>query len=344
MSENYNNTDMPPEISEFWTDYTEKKRIHRTAWAVAAPGLVFFVISFFISAILVFIGTRFGLSVEKISKIFSEPAANEVLQIVLSLILMTVPFIAFCKLDKFSISRNGGFNRPEKGTVLACFLFGLGFCAFANIAVSAAEEIFKDFGIHSSVPQSTYPEGVFGFLLAVISTAIVPGLVEEFAFRGIVLGLLRPYGEAFAVLASAAVFGILHGNFEQMPFAFVVGLVLGFIRIKTGSLIVCMVIHAANNLIAVLLSFASDVSVVATNLVYTVYLLLALTAAVLGILLLKGKDGFSFPPPERRITAKKTYVYFFFSPAMILFVMVYLFRALTYLDIFKELFLYGLFY
>ena len=330
MDENKFTGGMPPEMAAFWTDYTEKKRIHRTAWAVTAPGLVFFAVSFFISAILVFIGTRAGLSTEKIREIVSEPAANEVLQIILSLLLMTVPFIAFSKLDKFSVSRNGGFNRPKKGTTSASVMFGLGFCAFANIAVSAAGELFRSFGFHSNVPESAYPEGVFGFLLAVISTAIVPGLVEEFAFRGIVLGLLRPYGDAFAIVSSAAVFGILHGNFEQMPFAFLVGLALGFIRIKSGSLIVCMVIHAANNLIAVLLSFANDLSVVATNICYTVYLLLALTAAVLGILFLKGKVGFSFPAPERRITARKTYVYFFFSPAMILFMMVFLFRALTF--------------
>lgn len=330
MNENQFGGGMPPEMAVFWTEYTEKKRIRRAAWAVAAPGLVFFVFTFFFGMIVTFIAARFGISVQKIRETLLEPAVNEVLQIILSVLLMTVPFIAFSKIEKYSISESGGFNKPKKGTAVASVMFGLGFCAFANIAVSAAGELFKSFGFKSNVPQSVYPEGVFGFLLAVISTAIVPGLVEEFAFRGIVLGLLRRWGDAFAVVTSAAIFGILHGNFEQMPFAFLVGLVLGFIRIKSDSVIVCMAVHALNNLIAVLLSYAGNISVVATNIVYTVYLLLALTAAVLGALLLKGENGFSFPPPERRISARKTYVCFFFSPAMIILTLVFLFRALTY--------------
>ena len=248
----------------------------------------------------------------------------------LSIFFMTVPFIIFCKIVHFNISASGGFNRPKKKTAAPYLMFGIGFCAFANVAVAVAEDWFKDIGIDYSLPQSKQPEGVFGFLLALISTAIIPALVEEFAFRGIVIGVLRPFGDAFAIIATSAIFGLLHGNFEQMPFAFLVGMVLGLIRIKTDSIIICMIVHGANNLIAVLLSYVEGIPTPIRSLIYTLYLITVLVLAVTGTMLLKNRGEFSLSPPERKISAKKTYVYFFFSPAMILLTLISLFRALSF--------------
>lgn len=49
---------------------------------------------------------------------------------------------------------------------------------------------------------------------------------EELIFRGFVLRSLRPYGKRFAILGSAFLFGLFHGNLLQTPYAFLVGLVL----------------------------------------------------------------------------------------------------------------------
>ena len=321
---------VPPQLSAFFIERSEKRRIRNTAWAVAVPCYVFFIITSLLGVILSLVGYRLGLGTEFLTDITSDPAVNQVLEITLSIFLMTVPFIIAAKVAGYNISESGGFNKPKKGTALPHLLFGVGFCAFANIAVSKAGEFFEQFGIDYSIPPNEYPQGVFGFLLVLISTAIVPGLLEEFAFRGIVLGLLRPFGDAFAIIASSAVFGILHGNFEQMPFAFLVGLALGFIRVKSGSIAVCMAVHAANNLVAVITSYAGGMSAAALNLVYTVYVLLALIAAVLGIVLLKYKGEFSFPEVRRPIAAKKVYLGFFFSPAMILFYCLFFTRAFIY--------------
>lgn len=330
MYENQENTEITPELSAFLTDYNEKRRIHRTAWAIAVPGIIFFLVSVFLGTALALLGARFGVDASKIQEFLSEPGVSALLQIALSIFLMTVPFIISAKVTGVRISDIGGFNKPKKGTAAAGLLFGIGFCAFANVIVSLAGRVFEQFGFHYSLPESKYPEGISGFLLAVIATAIVPALVEEFAFRGIVLGLLRPFGEAFAVICSSAVFGILHGNFEQMPFAFLVGLVLGFIRIKSESLVVCMVVHAANNMIAVLTHYMDNGSTAVANIIYTAYVMLALVLSVLGVIWLKEKNAFSFRAPERKITAKKTYVYFLLSPAIIIFTILFLFRALIF--------------
>ncbi|MEY4941118.1 MAG: hypothetical protein RIQ93_2853 [Verrucomicrobiota bacterium] len=83
-----------------------------------------------------------------------------------------------------------------------------------------------------------------GLLLAVV----VAPFTEEVFFRGILLrgflGIWRPWA---AIVMSAALFSVLHLNPAQAPVAFALGLVLGWIYMRTRSLGLCMLGHALNN-------------------------------------------------------------------------------------------------
>ena len=91
------------------------------------------------------------------------------------------------------------------------------------------------------------PKGIFETIAWIFTISVMPAIVEEFAFRVVVLGSLRRYSDTFAIFASAALFGLVHGNFVQIPFAFMVGLVFAYITINTGSVIPAMIIHFLNN-------------------------------------------------------------------------------------------------
>lgn len=58
--------------------------------------------------------------------------------------------------------------------------------------------------------------------------SIAAPITEEIIFRGYIQGELEKYGRKFAILGSAFLFGIFHGNLIQTPYAFVMGLVLGY--------------------------------------------------------------------------------------------------------------------
>lgn len=95
-------------------------------------------------------------------------------------------------------------------------------------------------------------------ILNIIAISIIPALSEEFAFRGIILSRLRKYGDGFAVFISALLFGLLHGNIVQIPFAFIVGLGLAFVTIKTSSIIPAIITHFLNNLSSVIISIIEE--------------------------------------------------------------------------------------
>ena len=78
--------------------------------------------------------------------------------------------------------------------------------------------------------------------LGVISIVVMAPIVEELLFRGGMQGhLLRKWkNPAWAILVSALIFGIVHGNPVQMFFASILGLVLGWVYYRTGSLLPCI--------------------------------------------------------------------------------------------------------
>ena len=60
--------------------------------------------------------------------------------------------------------------------------------------------------------------------------------------------MMEPYGKKFAVFATALLFGLFHANIVQSPFAFAVGLVLGYVTVEYG-MIWSVVLHFINNFV-----------------------------------------------------------------------------------------------
>ena len=89
---------------------------------------------------------------------------------------------------------------------------------------------------------------VFG----IISIAIMAPLVEELLFRGAIQGHLLRKGmkPVYAILIASAVFGIVHMNPIQIPFAFAIGLIFGWLYYRTGSVVPGLIGHFINNSIA----------------------------------------------------------------------------------------------
>ena len=91
--------------------------------------------------------------------------------------------------------------------------------------------------------------------LGIISIVVMAPLVEELLFRGAIQGyLMRKWKMPYlGIIVSSLIFGVVHGNPAQIPFAFVVGMALGWMYYLTGSLIPGMLMHFINNGSSVLL-------------------------------------------------------------------------------------------
>ena len=318
-------------------NHRKRKEIRRIALAMGLSMLSLTVVSFLFSFVyLLFSWVVAKLSLAQTIAFIENPAMQQVLQVMISSFAFLVPFTLAAKCLGVRIDKTIKFEKPQKGTFLPFVLIGIGFCSFANIAMSLASSIFDLFGVDYSVDFGDSPKGIFGFLLSFIATAIVPALVEEFACRGIMLGLLKKHGAAFAIVVSSIVFGIMHGNFEQIPFAMLVGLILGYIYVKPECFWTCVTVHFANNAISVILTYLEDfIGVNIQNLIYVVYLIVSMLAALIGAMLISKRDEQQFEIEENNdetetVTLKQKYVWFFTSPAIILFIIVNLLQSLTF--------------
>lgn len=312
--------------------YEEKNGIRKRALAIGTSLIITMAVLIFWSVAYLLIMKKLGFTSEKALEIINNPAIMQVLQVVLSMLMFTVPFIAIFKSNGAKISDLVPLEKPQRGNRLAMYFIGVAFCAFANIATSAASQFFSSFGIDYNVSSGETPKGFFGFLLCFLSTVAVPALVEEFAMRGLVLGTLRKYGDGFAVLVSSILFGLMHGNFEQIPFAFLVGLVLGFITVKTDSILIACAVHGTNNLVSVIFDFIpSDISQAAQNIMYLIFLLICLTLGILALALSeKSNEMFKLKKDSCESKLKERFKWFFTSPAIIIFIVICIFESLAY--------------
>ena len=91
-------------------------------------------------------------------------------------------------------------------------------------------------------------------LMWVISTLVLPPLVEEAGFRGLGLTYLERAGVPFAVanIVQALAFGIFHMNLTQGIYTFVLGLALGYVTHRSGSIAPAMLMHLVYNLMGTL--------------------------------------------------------------------------------------------
>ena len=87
----------------------------------------------------------------------------------------------------------------------------------------------------------------------ILGIALIGPIVEELVFREGIQGSLERSGKPFwmAAVISSLCFGLMHMNPAQIPFAFVMGLILSVIYHKTGNAVVTSIVHILNNSLAV---------------------------------------------------------------------------------------------
>ena len=101
-------------------------------------------------------------------------------------------------------------------------------------------------GVEQTNPVETIASGTPIGVLAVCTVLLAPP-AEELFFRRVVIDRLRRYGDVPAILISAVIFGLAHGNFSQFFYAFLLGLVFGALYCATGRLRYGIALHMGIN-------------------------------------------------------------------------------------------------
>lgn len=134
------------------------------------------------------------------------------------------------------------------------------------------------FGIENKSTQVLLVDGLDNIVTAVlffINIAIIPAIFEELYFRKALISLTRKFGDKFAIFISAIAFGLIHMNIVQGIFAFLMGLILGHLYVKTKNMKLNVLVHGLNNAYVAIYAI-----LVANNLELQAYILDAIVIAV----------------------------------------------------------------
>jgi membrane protease YdiL (CAAX protease family) len=180
------------------------------------------------------------------------------------------------------------------------------------------------------VEQSVTGIQTSGLVLSMISVAVIPALLEEVFSRGILLSGYRFLGKWKAAFFSALLFGLLHMNPQQLPYAFVVGFLFCFLVERTDSLYASILPHMVINGTTVISIFTEGAGMgpveMETSAILLTLLLMALFSlpwlAFLFYLFLKinpPRDDFELMDENGKIYTEKV-----LTPSMVLIILLYI--------------------
>lgn len=243
-------------------------------------------------------------------------------------VAMAVPAVLVslcCKRRQFPLSP----AKPVSGGVAFWGVLGaMGVCMVANFVTSYIVALFQQFGVSAPEMPDMMENTTLSLLLNILVLAVLPALLEEMVFRGYILRAMRPYGNWYAVFVSSLLFSLMHGNIEQIPFSFIVGLALGWLLVYTDNIWLPVAVHFCNNALSVLMQYFGDrFPTTETQGVFNLLVIVCMGLVGLigfGVLALRHREMFRRLPRRSLLTVSNRIGNLFLSPAWVIAVAVML--------------------
>lgn len=228
-------------------------------------GLTVFIISIMLLILRI---VSYYIQVAMIDSTMDEAWLNMLFELAFSvpaqvLLLFLFPFLMY----KFAMKKTvkevfafSGYHKCNVFAILLSILIGL-LVPFMSMGLSVFWQmiliLFGYIPSGSTVLPSEFSPSYF--LLSVLITAILPAICEEFANRGGLLTVMRGFhSEKKTILLIAIAFGLFHQNITQIFYTAILGALLAYLVLETGSILPAVIVHFMNNFVSVYLESASE--------------------------------------------------------------------------------------
>lgn len=173
-----------------------------------------------------------------------------------SQIILVMPTVIYIVVKKVNIKEAIRFKGLSIPNILWLILFSyllsplLGVINYFSLLFSKPEinNIVYDIVANNSL------------IISVLVIAVIPSIFEEAVYRGIFYNEYRKVNVRKGIIISALLFALLHGNFNQFSYAFVMGVIFALVIEATDSILATMVIHLVTNGTSVLSAANQDLS------------------------------------------------------------------------------------
>lgn len=175
---------------------------------------------------------------------------NAILAALVSAFSSVITLIIFLKTKWTPLTRSYLFSKPW-GTLLWVALFSLG-------TIIPLSFLYEQLGIEMDENTQQIITSMMKEPWGYVAIGILAPLAEEVVFRGAILrtllGIMSKKNHWVAIMISAVIFGVVHANLAQFINALLMGLLLGWMYYRTGSLVPGILLHWVNNTMAYVLA------------------------------------------------------------------------------------------
>lgn len=175
-----------------------------------------------------------------------------VLTAVTQLAVIATPALLMAVMLTRSPAQTLLLRRPPVLALLAAGLLAFAVHPAVNLLQSIVVKVYPISEQMAELLQSIKLEDD-NIWITLLVVAALPAICEELAFRGFILSGLRHMGRKWtAIVISSVFFGAAHAIFQQSLIACLMGMIIGFIAIQTGSLLPGVLFHVIHNSMALL--------------------------------------------------------------------------------------------
>lgn len=202
-------------------------------------------------------GLILSVFIDPISQKITFISRNSIYLILLCLVFAISVYIPYLLLKAYipKEERKEETKEQKKESMIKCIKYIVLSIPVMSVIQMVCSFAVEKIGLGSDVTSAL---GLFNYsgklasVLIFIQIAVLPAIFEELFIRKGVMGILKEKGAIFATIVSAVVFATIHLNISQFMFAFLVGILFGIVRTKTGKMYPTMILHLINNGFAVI--------------------------------------------------------------------------------------------
>ena len=207
-----------------------------------------------------------NISEEQLKQIFDKPSFNGTMSII-AVVIAFIPILIYRQNKFFQYDLKVENKKFTVKTVIIGFIILFSMNSTLGLFADGLEFGLNSIGLSAVSALNELEILNQPTISMIVYTCIMAPIFEEFIYRGAVLRSLEKYGRKFAILVSAILFGLMHGNFYQIFMAAGLGIILGYLATEY-SIKLTILLHMCNNICVEILSeVTSHISENAGNII-----------------------------------------------------------------------------
>ena len=186
--------------------------------------------------------------------------------LIINAIILTVPFIIIIIKKKKKV-----FKPLKWMDILQYITLGV----VLNVIISFIITLLPSNLINDYTSTTNYITTI-SFIPLLLSVGILAPIVEEIIFRYAMITKLKSK-PLLALILPALLFGIVHGNLVQGSYAFALGILFGYIYLKTDNLLTTIILHIAINSSSVIATYLNMKWIVILSIIsFVIFIILCI--------------------------------------------------------------------